>query len=130
MVFTGVGFFAWGQSIANQDPWPVPVVLCLGMINLGCSLGSTSVTAYLVDSHRMHAAEAFAGLNFIRNLFAFCLAFFANLWIESGQENAFFSIGAIVMAAALTTIPMYIYGKKARSLVWRLSLTGRSGARK
>lgn len=111
MVFTGVGFFAWGQSIANQDPWPVPVVLCLGMINLGCSLGSAGVTtAYLVDSHRMHAAEAFAGLNFIRNVFAFCLAFFANLWIESGppvQRNAFFSIGAIVMAAALTTIPMY-----------------------
>lgn len=60
LVFTGVGFFAWGQSLANKDPWPIPIVVCLGMINLGAQLGATGVTAYVVDSHRQHAAEAFA----------------------------------------------------------------------
>lgn len=127
MVFTGIGFFAWGQSLSNQDPWPVPVIVCLGMINLGAQLGATGVTAYVVDSHRQHAAEAFAMMNFLKNLFAFGLSFYSNDWIANqGVRFAFFTIGGITMGATLTTIPMYIYGKRARSFVWRHNLLDRS----
>lgn len=127
MVFTGTGFFAWGQSLSSQDPWPVPVILCLGMINLGAQLGATGVTAYVIDSHRQHAAEAFAIMNFLKNLFAFGLSFYSNDWIANqGVRFAFFTIGGITMGATLTTIPMYIYGKRARSFVWRHNLLGRS----
>lgn len=123
LVFTGIGFFAWGQSLSNQDPWPIPVILCLGMINLGVQLGATGVTAYVVDSHRKHAAEAFAVMNLFKNLFAFGLSFYSNDWIASqGVKLAFFTIGGITMGATLTTIPMYIYGKRARSFVWRHKL--------
>lgn len=126
LTFTGTGFFAWGQSLANKDPWPVPIVVCLGMINLGCQLGATGVTAYVVDSHRQHSAEAFASMNFLKNLFAFALSFFANDWIANqGVRSAFFTVGGITLAATLTTIPMYIYGKRARSFVWRHNLLDR-----
>lgn len=118
LAFTGVGFFAWGQSLASEDPWPVPIVVCLGLVNLGAQLGATGVTAYVVDSHRQHAAEAFASMNFLRNLFNFGLSFFANDWVaDQGVRLAFFTVGGITMAATLTTIPMYIYGKKARGFV-------------
>lgn len=127
MAFTGVGFFAWGQSLSHQDPWPVPVIVCLGMINLGAQLGATGVTAYVVDSHRQHAAEAFAIMNLLKNLFAFGLSFYSNDWIvNQGVRFAFFTIGGITMGATLTTIPMYIYGKRARSFVWRHNLLDRS----
>ncbi|KAH8753563.1 major facilitator superfamily domain-containing protein [Diaporthe sp. PMI_573] len=29
------GQFAWGESLYEQDPWPIPVIVCLGLINLG-----------------------------------------------------------------------------------------------
>lgn len=127
MIFTGVGFFAWGESLFRQDPWPVPVILCLGLINLGSQLGATGVTAYVVDSHRQTAAEAFASMNFLKNLFAFGLSFYANNWIANqGVRVAFFTVGAITMGATLTTIPMYIFGKRARAFVWRHNLLGAS----
>lgn len=126
LVFTGAGFFAWGQSLAAEDPWPIPIIVCLGMINLGSQLGATGVTAYVVDSHRQHAAEAFASMNFLKNLFAFSLSFFANDWLASqGVKSCFFTVGGITMGATLTTIPMYMYGKKARAFVWRHNLLDR-----
>lgn len=59
-------------------------------------------------------------MNFLKNLFAFSLSFYSNNWIaDQGVRNAFFTVGGITMAATLTTIPMYIYGKKARSFFCR-----------
>lgn len=109
LLFTSTGFFAWGQSSYAQDPWPVPVIVCLGMINFGVQLGTTGVVTYIVDCHREKAGEAFATMNFLKNLFAFGLSFYLNGWIDSqGVRNCFFTIGGITMAAALCTIPMWV----------------------
>ncbi|KAJ4376323.1 hypothetical protein N0V83_001606 [Neocucurbitaria cava] len=120
LIFTATGFFAWGQSLYNQDPWPIPVIVCMGLINLGVQLGTTSVVTYVSDCHREQSAEAFAIMNFIKNMFAFGLTFYANDWIAvQGVRNCFFVIGGTTVAVTLTTIPMYIFGKKARSWVFR-----------
>ena len=120
LVFTTVGFFAWGQSAAAEDPWPVPVILCLGLINFGIQLGTTGIVAYVVDTHRDKASEAFATMNFVKNAFAFGLTFYINDWIAKlGVRSTFFVIGGLTLAASLTTIPMYIYGKRARSWIHR-----------
>lgn len=120
LFFTAVGFFSWGQSLYAQDPWPVPVIVCLGLINLGVQLGTTGVVTYIVDCHREQAAEAFAIMNFVKNMFAFGLTFYANDWIMvQGVRNCFFVIGGITAAVVLTTIPMYILGKRARSWTYR-----------
>lgn len=120
LVLTGSGFFAWGQSLHVQDPWPIPVIVCMGLINLGVQLGTTAVVTYVSDSHREQAAEAFAIMNFIKNIFAFGLTLYVNDWIAvQGVRNAFFVIGGITTAATLTTVPMYIWGKRARSWVKR-----------
>jgi hypothetical protein len=120
LVFTTVGFFAWGQSAAAEDPWPVPVILCLGLINFGIQLGTTGIVAYVVDTHRDKSSEAFATMNFVKNTFAFGLTFYINDWIATlGVRRTFFVIGGLTLAASLTTIPMYIYGKRARSWIHR-----------
>jgi hypothetical protein len=98
LIFTGAGFFAWGQSLYNEDPWPIPVTVCLGLINLGVQLGTTGIVTYVVDCHREQAAEAFAIMNFVKNFFAF---------------------GGITMGVALLTVPMYVLGKRARSWTHR-----------
>ena len=120
LIFTATGFFAWGQSLYNQDPWPIPVIVCMGLINLGVQLGTTAVVTYVSDCHREQAAEAFAIMNFIKNLFAFGLTFYANDWIAvQGVRDAFYVIGGTTIAVTLATIPMYVYGKRARSWVKR-----------
>lgn len=120
LFLTAAGFFSWGQSLYAQDPWPVPVIVCLGLINLGVQLGTTGVVTYIVDCHREQAAEAFAIMNFVKNLFAFGLTFYANDWIMvQGVRNCFFVIGGITAGVVLTTIPMYMFGKRARSWTYR-----------
>jgi MFS family permease len=76
LLFTATGFFGWGQSAYVQAPWPVPVVVCMGLINLGVQLGTTGVVAYVVDCHREQAGEAFAAMNFVKNMFAFGMTFY------------------------------------------------------
>ncbi|KAJ9200926.1 hypothetical protein DTO164E3_750 [Paecilomyces variotii] len=126
LVFTATGFFAWGQSAHAQDPWPIPVIVCLGLINLGVQLGTTGVVAYVVDCHREKAGEAFATMNCIKNFFAFGMTFYMNGWIASqGVRNTFFVIGGITAAVSLLTIPMYIWGKRARSWVYRHEIASR-----
>ncbi|KIW13988.1 hypothetical protein PV08_06769 [Exophiala spinifera] len=120
VLFTATGFFGWGQAAYAQSPWPIPVIVCLGLINLGVQLGTTSVVTYVVDCHREQAGEAFAVMNFIKNFFAFGLTFYLNGWVATqGVRNVFFVIGGITIGVTLLTIPMYIYGKRARSWVYR-----------
>ncbi|KAH7200532.1 major facilitator superfamily domain-containing protein [Fusarium oxysporum] len=114
------GFFGWGQSLANAQPWPIPVIVCLGMINLGIQFGIVGVVSYVVDSHRLEAVEAYAMMSFTKNVFAFGLSFYMNDWVATqGVRDAFFVIGGITIAISLATIPMYIYGKRARSFAFR-----------
>ncbi|KAK5084920.1 hypothetical protein LTR70_006391 [Exophiala xenobiotica] len=126
LVFTATGFFAWGQSLYQEQPWPVPVIVCMGMINLGVQLGTSAVVTYVCDSHREQSAEAFAIMNFIKNMFAFGLTFYVNDWIvQQGVRDCFFAIGGITIGCFLTTIPMYIFGKRARSWVFRYKVLDR-----
>ncbi|RDW92381.1 hypothetical protein BP5796_01775 [Coleophoma crateriformis] len=126
LLFTVSGFFAWGQSAYAQDPWPVPVIVGLGFINFGIQLGTTGIVSYVVDCHRDKAGEAFAAMNFVKNLFAFGLSQYINSWIATqGVRDAFFVIGGITAAVSLTTIPMYVYGKRARSWTFRHNLAGK-----
>jgi hypothetical protein len=127
LIFTATGFFAWGQAAEAQNPWEVPVIVGLGLINFGVQLGTTGVVAYVVDCHRDKAGEAFATMNFIKNCFAFGLTFYINNWIATqGVRNTFFVIGGLTIAASLSTIPMYVYGKRARSWTYRHNIAGKA----
>ncbi|KAG4421447.1 hypothetical protein IFR04_005397 [Cadophora malorum] len=127
LLFTATGFFAWGQSAVDLSPWPVPVVVGLGLINFGIQLGTTGVVSYVVDCHRDKSGEAFAAMNFVKNLFAFGLVNYINDWLATqGTRNVFFVIGGLTIAASLTTIPMYIWGKRARSWVYRKGIAGKA----
>ncbi|EEU35526.1 uncharacterized protein NECHADRAFT_55517 [Fusarium vanettenii 77-13-4] len=117
---SGAGFFGWGQSLNNVEPWPVPVIVCLGMINLGIQFGIVGLVSYVIDSHRHEAVEAYAMMSFAKNIFAFGITFYVNNWIAvQGVRDTFFVIGGITIAISMATVPMYIYGKKARSFAFR-----------
>jgi hypothetical protein len=95
----------------------------MGIINLGVQFGTTGVVTYVVDCHRERAAEAFAIMSFVKNMFSFGMTFYCNDWIAvQGVRNTFFVVGGITIAITLTTIPMYIFGKRARSFAFRSGL--------
>ena len=114
-IFTTIGLMGFGWSAQERDNWIVPTVF-FGFISFGCSLGSTTAITFAVDSYRQYAGEALVTLNFSKNIFhGLVFSLFFNHWLESeGSKDVFVAIGGIQTACLLTTVPMYVYGKKAR----------------
>ena len=122
-VFTTIGLMGYGWAAQERDLWIVPTVF-FGFISFGCSLGSTTAITFAVDSYRQYAGEALVTLNFSKNvLHGLVFSLFFNRWLQAeGSKEVFIAIGAIQLACLMTTIPMYIYGKRARMWTARRNL--------
>nr|POE90222.1 putative mfs-type transporter [Quercus suber] len=120
---TVIGLMGYGWSAQEHDAWIVPTIF-FGLISFGCSLGSTTSITFAVDSYRQYAGEALVTLNFSKNiLHGLVFSLFFNRWLETeGSRDVFIAIGGIQLACLLTTIPMYIYGKRARMWMVRKNL--------
>lgn len=112
---TAAGLMGFGWSVEERDAWIVPTVF-FGIISFGCSLGSTTSITFCVDSYRQYAGEALVTLNFSKNIFhGMIFSLFIVDWLKSdGARTVFLAIGGIQIACLLTSIPMYIFGKRAR----------------
>jgi hypothetical protein len=117
------------------------------MISFGCCLGSTTAITFCVDSYRQYAGEALVTLNFSKSMLELHLCFFLpNLtifrapdvlhglvfslfivdWLDAkGSRSVFLTIGGIQLFFMLMSIPMYIYGKRARMWTVRKQLMER-----
>lgn len=114
-VTTAVGLMGFGWSAQVHDAWIVPTVF-FGVLSFGCSFGSTTAITFCVDSYRQYAGEALVTLNFSKNvLHGFVFAFFFVNWMESdGPRAVFLAVGGIHLGVLLATVPLYVYGKRAR----------------
>ena len=119
-VATAIGLMGFGWSAQERDLWIVPTIF-FGIISFGCTLGSTTAITFCVDSYRQYAGEALVTLNFSKNIFhGLVFSLFFPRWLASdGPKNVFLAIGGIQIACLLTTIPMYIFGKRARMMTVR-----------
>ncbi|KAL9595651.1 MAG: hypothetical protein Q9219_006319 [cf. Caloplaca sp. 3 TL-2023] len=122
-ISTCVGLMGFGWSAEEKDNWIVPTIF-FGVISFGSSLGSTTSITFAVDSYRMYAGEGLVTLNFSKNVFhGLVFSLFFNHWLEAkGSKRVFQTIGGIQLACLITTIPMYIYGKRARMWTYRKNL--------
>jgi hypothetical protein len=114
-ITTVVGLMGFGWSAEIKDQWIVPTVF-FGIVSFGCSLGSTTSITFCVDSYRQYAGEALVTLNFSKNIFhGLVFSLFVTGWLTAdGSKTVFIWIGVIQMIVLIFTIPMYIYGKRAR----------------
>ncbi len=140
-IATVIGLMGFGWSAEERDNWIVPTVF-FGIISFGCALGSTTSITFAVDSYRQYAGEALVTLNFskseslpfsLRIMFAnhnyldifhgLVFSLFFNKWLAAdGSKKTFIAIGGIQLACLATTVPMYIYGKRARMWTVRKNL--------
>ncbi|KAK3685235.1 MFS general substrate transporter [Podospora appendiculata] len=114
-VATAAGLMGFGWSAGVGDAWIVPTVL-FGVVSFGCSLGSTTAISFCIDSYGQFAGEALVTLNFSKNIFhGLVFSLFVTGWVESdGPKTVFVWIGIIQLILLSFTIPMFLFGKRAR----------------
>ncbi|KAG9241682.1 major facilitator superfamily domain-containing protein [Calycina marina] len=112
---TVLGLIGFGWSAQHDDPWIAPTVF-FGVISFGCSLGSTTAITFCIDSYKQFAGEALVTLNFSKNLFhGLVFSLFFPSWLEkSGSKSVFIWLGVIQVVLMTSTVPMYMFGKRAR----------------
>jgi hypothetical protein len=122
-ISTVIGLMGFGWSAQIHDAWIVPTIF-FGVISFGCSLGSTTAITFCVDSYRQYAGEALVTLNFTKNIIhGLVFSLFFTSWLESdGSKKVFIYIGVIQLILMTSTVPLYIFGKRARMLTVRLNL--------
>ncbi|KAL2831151.1 major facilitator superfamily domain-containing protein [Aspergillus cavernicola] len=123
---TTIGLMGFGWSAQERDAWIVPTIF-FGMVSFGCCLGSTTSITFCVDSYRQYAGEALVTLNWSKNVFhGLVFSLFVVDWMDAdGARMVFVALGVIQMGFLLFSIPMYIYGKRARMWTVRKRLMER-----
>jgi hypothetical protein len=123
LVTTCIGLMGFGWSVEERDHWIVPTLL-FGVMSFGCSLGSTTSITFCVDSYRQYAGEALVTLNFAKNIFhGLVFSLFVTHWMaDDGPKSVFIWIGIIQLIIVLSSVPMYIFGKRARMWTARKNL--------
>jgi MFS family permease len=112
------GFFGFGACVHYQTHWIGPV-LTFGFTNMAMAFASCCVFGYVMDSHQKLNEEAFVAIN-ARNLLTFGLTYFVNDWLARDGALAVFNVlGSTFVGVWLTTIPLWIFGKKIRSAIAR-----------
>lgn len=121
------GLIGFGWSAQFDQRWIVPTDF-FGIVSFGCSLGSTTSITFCIDSYRQYAGEALVTLNFSKNIFhGLVFSLFVTEWLaHDGPRIVFIWIGIIQIVVCLSSIPMYIFGKRARQWTVRRNLMERS----
>jgi hypothetical protein len=122
-ITTVIGLMGFGWSAEIHDAWIVPTIF-FGIISFGCSLGSTTAITFCVDSYRQYAGEALVTLNFSKNIFhGLVFSLFFNRWLDAdGSKIVFLWLGIIQLVLMAFSVPMYIFGKRARMWTVRKNL--------
>ncbi|KAG5986781.1 hypothetical protein E4U54_005267, partial [Claviceps lovelessii] len=122
-IATCIGLMGFGWSAEAGDHWIVPTIF-FGVLSFGCSLGSTTAITFCVDSYRQYAGEALVTLNFSKNiLHGLLFSLFVSHWMrEDGPRRVYMWLGIIQLLLQFTTIPMFIFGKRARMWTVRKNL--------
>ena len=68
----------------------------------------------------MLAPQAFVTMNFVKATLSFVMSDFVNSWFQqSGARSVFVTVAIMNLAVSGVSLPMYIFGKRLRSIVAR-----------
>lgn len=117
-----IGFFGFGISVGQGLPiyWPVAFMT---INSLAVPFATSASFTYVIDCHPKDANQAFVTINFVKAIMVFAASSFINGWLEmAGTRSVFTTIGFINAGVCMLAVPIYVYGKRLRSLIARSSL--------
>lgn len=110
-------YIGLGESLA-QGQSLVLVLAWLSLQNFAFPFLIQGALSYVLDSHADDANLAFVSVAVFRAAFTFVsTSFMSGLYDSLGPRTFFLSVGAVNFAVLMTTLPLYIFGKKIRSAV-------------
>ncbi|KAL2383286.1 hypothetical protein RJZ90_002745 [Blastomyces dermatitidis] len=116
-IFSTVGFIGYGLSIDRGAPLAVPLTF-MALHSLSIPFATSASFTYVLDCHPKDANQAFVTINFSKAVFIFIASMFVNGWYSAqGPREVFTWITVLNFAFSVMTIPMYVYGKRFRSIV-------------
>ncbi|KAK2018403.1 MFS general substrate transporter [Colletotrichum eremochloae] len=113
-LFCALGAYGLGLAVnTGSTVWASAVLL--GVLNFGVGLGCTGIVAYINDSLGQVAADCMGITMIIKSCFAFGIAFILNdYYAQRGPVVFFVTWASLTVGVALTTVPLYIFGKRIR----------------
>ncbi|KAM5541493.1 hypothetical protein V8D89_004683 [Ganoderma adspersum] len=119
MLFGVFGYVGWAIGNDRHMLW-IGAVICLAMAYFSLVVSSVTRVAYVIDTHGANASHIIALTEFAMNLIAYGATFFANRLVLSARVRRTLLVVAGVQAACwLTSVPMYVFGKRVRSFIVR-----------
>ncbi|KAL8640746.1 MAG: hypothetical protein Q9228_002372 [Teloschistes exilis] len=116
----GLALFGWYAALATpeyQISW-ILVSFLYGLIILATVTQQSTSFAYLLDAHRDISVETAVFVVLVRNFFSFAAGKFLGPWlVREGTAMTFYTIAGLEAGLVLTTVPLYVWGKRVRAFV-------------
>ncbi|KAH6607022.1 hypothetical protein Trco_003335 [Trichoderma cornu-damae] len=113
VVIFPTGMWLFGIGSAKGWHWPVPYV-GLGFIGFGYGCAGDLSLTYLADCYPDMVLEGMVGVAVINNTLAMVFTFVASYWLDTGVMDTFIELGVLGFVVLLLSLPMIIWGKRAR----------------
>ncbi|KAK7695196.1 hypothetical protein QCA50_002386 [Cerrena zonata] len=119
MLFGVFGYVGWAVGNDHRMPW-IGAVACLAMLNFSMVISGSAAVTYLLDTHGPNGLHCLTLSNFSKNMVLYGTTFFANgMVLNRGVRTSLLILGGCQAFCFLSSIPMYIFGKRARSYIAR-----------
>ncbi|CAK7207036.1 hypothetical protein SEUCBS139899_009844 [Sporothrix eucalyptigena] len=114
-VLSAISYFPFGVFV-EAGKSPVAMATLWGISVAGLQFIMNCVGTYCIDAYRTVSVEIMIGTMIAKNFLFYGFTYFINNWIARwGATKMFYCIAGIQLALCLTTVPLYIYGKKLRA---------------
>jgi len=119
MLFGVFGYVGWAVGNSHHMPW-IGAVACIAMLNFSMIFSGSAAITYALDTHGPNALHVLTLSNFAKNMVLFGTTFFANgMVINRGVKVSLLVLGACHTFCWLSSVLMYIFGKRTRSFIAR-----------
>ncbi|KAF7555108.1 hypothetical protein G7Z17_g2414 [Cylindrodendrum hubeiense] len=114
-VLSAISYFLFGYLI-EQGKSPVAMAALWGIATAALQFIMMSIGTYCVDAYRAISVEIFIATMIVKNFLLYGFSYFINDWIARwGPAKMFYCIAGIQLVLCLSTVPLYMYGKRLRS---------------
>ncbi|KAJ7595186.1 MFS general substrate transporter [Mycena floridula] len=119
MLMGTLGYAGWAVGSTHGMPW-IGAVACIMIINYGLLVSNSASIVYIIDTHGRDAVHGLTLINLVKIAFMYAFSFFANgMILQKGVKRMLVILAICQTASWVASIPMYIYGKRARSFIAR-----------